>query len=212
MDIEQQVLQALSQYVSHGAAENLLKRAIKARGRPPLSPGDWAQVIEGPLMRELGQILPVRGVLPPLRTLLAKLRSSPTPPPGPTPPPEEESPVSPPLEQVFLPDPVARQGLVQSLARMEGVSGVILETPYGRETRVQGLGPEFVRMVGTAHRLLVTRGGYTLFYTVLESAHLLIRPLGTGWIAVLARSEANLGTLMYRLRSIEGLQGIENLS
>jgi hypothetical protein len=50
-----------------------------------------------------------------------------------------------------------------------------------------------------------------MFYTVLESAQLLIRPMGIGWIAVLARGEANLGTLMYRLRNIEGLQEIERL-
>ncbi|HEU4741510.1 MAG TPA: hypothetical protein VFS50_07945 [Meiothermus sp.] len=211
MDIEQQVLEALSLYVSRGAAENLLKRAIKAGGRAPLSPGDWARVIEGPLMRELAQILPVKGVLPPFKAILAKLHSSTTPPRNPTPSFDDEPEIPPPLERVPLSDPAARQGLVQSLARLEGVAGVILETPYGRETRVQGLGPEFVRMVGTAHRLLVTRGSYSMFYTVLESAQLLIRPMGIGWIAVLARGEANLGTLMYRLRNIEGLQEIERL-
>lgn len=210
MDIEQQVLHALSQYVSRGAAENLLKRAIKAGGRPPLSPTDWTRLIEGPLMRELAGILPVKGVLPPFKAILAKLRSSTAPPRDPTPL-EEEPQSPPPLERVALSDPAARQDLVQSLARLEGVAGVILETPYGRETRVQGLGPEFIRMVGTAHRLLVTRRSYSLFYTVLESAQLLIRPMGIGWIAVLARGEANLGTLMYRLRNIQGLQEAEHL-
>ncbi|WP_276957277.1 hypothetical protein [Allomeiothermus silvanus] len=210
MDIEQQVLEALNLYVSRGAALNLLKRAIKAGGGAPLSPEDWVRLIEGPLMRELGQILPVRGVLPPFKAILAKLRSSPAP-RNPTPSFAEEPETTPPLERVPLSNPTARQGLVQSLARLEGVAGVILETPYGREVRIQGLGPEFVRMVGTTHRLLVTRGSYSLFYTVLESAQLLIRPMEAGWIAVLARSEANLGTLMYRLRNIEGRQEIEDL-
>ncbi|PZA05893.1 hypothetical protein [Meiothermus sp. Pnk-1] len=212
MDIEQQVLEALSSYVSRGAALNLLQRAIKAGGRPPLSPEDWARVIEGPLMRELTQVLPVRGVLPPFKAILAKLRSSPTPPPAPVPSPDEEPEAPPPLEQIPLSDPVARQGLVQNLARLEGVVGVILETPYGREVRAPGLGPEFARMVGTAHRLIVTRGSYSMFYTVLESAQLLIRPMRVGWIAVLARGEANLGALMYRLRYIEGLQEVEHPS
>ncbi|MBI5812482.1 MAG: hypothetical protein HZB27_07865 [Meiothermus silvanus] len=142
MDIEQQVLEALNLYVSRGAALNLLKRAIKAGGGAPLSPEDWVRLIEGPLMRELGQILPVRGVLPPFKAILAKLRSSPAP-RNPTPSFAEEPETAPPLERVPLSNPTARQGLVQSLARLEGVAGVILETPYGREVRIQGLGPEF---------------------------------------------------------------------
>jgi hypothetical protein len=111
-----------------------------------------------------------------------------------------------PFEHIKLDSPEARRDLVLELAKMENVIGVVLDTSYGRESRMPGYEEGSLSILKVAHRLLSLRGGYRVFYTVLREAQLVLRPLGSDWLAVLARSEANLGQLLYRLSRIEADQ------
>jgi hypothetical protein len=202
-DIQGQIIEALTQMVSRPAAENLLRRALRAsRGRASeLGPRAWAALIEGPLQRELTQVLPVGRLIPPLQNLVHELKSQPRTVEVPTPSAFPTLEIT--TEYFRLWDRAVRQDLVLELARAEGVTGVILHTPYGSETRLSEPGEGLVVLLASAHRLLALRGAYRVFYTVLGEAQAVLRPLGGSWLAVLARSEANLGHLLYRLGNME---------
>lgn len=200
------IVEALSQIVSRPAAENLLRRALVAsKGKAgELGPLAWASLIEGPLQRELAQVLPVGRLLPPLEKLVRELRKQAQVPQARK---EPQPPAFPTMEittEYFrLSDPLIRQELLLELARAEGVTGVLLQTKYGLETRLGAQAGDLAKMLGVAHRLLEGRRGYRLFYTVLEEAQVVLRPFEQGWLAVLARREANLGQLLYRLGNVE---------
>lgn len=192
MDIRSQVVQALTQFLSKVAAERMLNRLLE--GKNP-SPSEWADLIEGPLMRDLGQVLPVKGPFGPFLGILQKLRAQ-------VQPEAESEAVS---EWVVLSSPSQRHALALQLARLSDVQGVIVYHPEGQEVRFPGLSPQTKSIFEMSHRLLMMRKPYSLFYTVFNGAQLVFRPINSGWIAVMARSEANLGHLLYRLRRIEAL-------
>lgn len=199
MDIEHAIIEALSGLVSRSAAENLLGRARALTKNRELTPAGWIELIEGPLQRELGQILPMQGLYAPLRKIVKQLKTHAARSKDPTETLQELIP----YEYIKLDSPQARFDLVLELAKMDDVLGVMLSTPYGWENRLPELGQEFLGILNMAHRLLSLRGGYRVFYTVLREAQLVLRPLGNSWLAILARNEANLGQLLYRLGRIE---------
>jgi len=202
LDIQSRVVEALAQIVSRGAAVNLLQRALGQTKTADLTPKAWAEFIEGPLQRELAQILPMGRLIPPLQALVQELKKQ---------SPAVETPLPIPVfptleittEYVRLSNPLVRQELVLELAREEGVTGVVLQTPYGLESRLAGQPGNLVALLAMSHRLLALKSGYRLFYTVLGEAQVVLRPLDHSWLAVLARAEANLGQLLYRLGKIE---------
>ncbi|MCS7058465.1 MAG: hypothetical protein NZ849_00550 [Meiothermus sp.] len=211
-EIEQKVVEVLSQLVSPTAARSLLQRAL--RGQPPhlLGPRAWAELIEGPLQRELVGILPVSGLLPELGRLARELRAQDreASDSGKVARPTLELPDT--TEYVDLSREEERQALVQSLARGEGVLAVVLESTYGRALRLGGFGPGLLEMLRAAHGLLERRGGYRVFYTVLGEVQMVLRPLGRGYLALLAQSGANLGQFLFRMRKIEAIRvGAERL-
>ncbi len=199
----QKIIEALSQVVSPLAASSLLKRALG--GQPPeaLEPQRWAELIEGPLQREIKGILPLNGLLPELKQLAQQLKTqarSPQPVAAPT------LEVTDLAEYIDLQSESERQRLVLELARKEGVLAVMLESSYGRELRLGSYSESLVELLSTMHRLLDRKGSYRVFYTVFREAQLVLRPLGQGYLAVLTRNEANLGQLLYRMGKIEALQ------
>ena len=120
--MEREVIEILSEYLSPQAAANLLARA-KAR-LTPTTPQDWARLLEGPLWEELRAILPFREMPPGLKALVRRLKAA-TPPP-PKPQGEAVPEAAPALEAVDLADPEERDRLARSLARLEGVTGVVV--------------------------------------------------------------------------------------
>jgi len=207
VDVEAKIVQALMGYVSRGAAEGLLRRVLHKAHKNPLmmGPQEWVELIEGPLLAELRQALPINGQIPPLKKLLKELRqlrvsaSSPAA--------QAEAPLEPtlelPLDWLDLSDGEVRLGLLQELARIEGVLGVAIQTPWGQEIRLPEDSGELPVLVNTAHRLLSLRQPYAMFYTVLGNAQLMVRGMGQSWVAVLANHDANPGQLLYRLRQLQ---------
>jgi len=204
VDIERTIIEALSQLVSRAAAFNLLQRARASMGLKGqvLTPAAWIELIEGPLQQELGKALPMNGLYGPLGTLVKQIKSQAEQIKDPTITIQEVIP----FEYIRLDSPEARRDLVLELAKVEDVIGVVLDTSYGRESRMPGYEESSLSILKVAHRLLSLRGGYRVFYTVLREAQLVLRPLGGDWLAVLARNEANLGQLLYRLSRIEADQ------
>lgn len=201
-------------YVSRGAAEGLLRRVLhKARKNPKaMGPGEWIELIEGPLLAELRQVLPISGQVPPLRSLVKALRQVQAPlPSAPVAPVAPATPTSPPADPTLelppdwldLSEAEVRLGLLQELARFEGVIGVAVQTPWGSEIRLPEDSGELPMLVGTAHRLLSLRQPYAMFYTVMGNAQLMVRGMGQSWVAVLADHDANPGHLLYRLRQLQ---------
>lgn len=188
---EESLLEVLSRYVSPRAAENLLRQAL-AQGRPT-SPGEWARLLEETLWPELRRLLPFREMPPELKVLarewrelaasqVAEAEASET---------EEE----PPEEAVDLEDPLARQHLARRLARLEGVTGVVVAGKGGKEE----LFSEEPVPLDLAYPLL-RRQGYGVFYAILDREIVALRPLSQGYIGLLARKEANIGRLLHALR------------
>ena len=153
--MEREVIEILSEYLSPRAAANLLARA-KAR-LTPTTPQDWARLLEGPLGEELRAILPFREMPPGLKALVRRLKAA-TPPP-PKPQGEAVPEAAPALEAVDLADPEERDRLARSLARLEGVTGVVVAHPSGKAELPEG----FPVPLDTAN-LLLRRQGYALFY------------------------------------------------
>lgn len=206
LETERKIVDALSQVISPVAAERLLKRAVNVAGKQgqPLDPKSWVEVIEGPLQKELNGILPISGLIPSLKLLVRELNEATARPAA--------APVTPALPTLEIPpihdlvdfaNPEARRSLVLDLAKWEGVLAVVLETDHGRESRLGNYTESLFTILKMGHWLLERRGEYKVFYTVLGSAQLVIRPLEDGWIGLVTRHEANLGQLLYRLKRIE---------
>lgn len=207
MDVEAKIIEALMGYVSRGAAESLLRRVLHRARKNPLvmGPQEWIEFIEGPLLAELRQVLPITGQIPPLKGLVKGLRqvrasaSSPVV--------QAEAPLEPtlelPLDWLDLSEAEVRLSLLQELARVEGVLGVAIQTPWGQEIRLPEDSGELPVLVNMAHRLLSLRQPYAMFYTVLGNAQLMVRGMGQSWVAVLADHDANPGHLLYRLRQLQ---------
>jgi hypothetical protein len=205
-DTEQKITEALSQVVSPAAAASLLRRALRGQSPDLLGPRAWAELLEGPLQRELSGILPISGLLPDLQKLVRQLKAQTQSLEG------VQNPARPTLEStdrneyINLQSEQDRQNLVLELARGEGVLAVVLESGYGQEYRLGSHNESLLGLLSIAHRLLDRKGSYRLFYTVFREAQLVLRPLGQGYLAVLTRNEANLGQLLYRMGKIEALQ------
>jgi hypothetical protein len=207
VDVEAKIIEALMGYVSRGAAESLLRRVLHRARKNPLAmgPQEWIELIEGPLLAELRQVLPINGQIPPLKGLVKGLRqvresvSSPVV--------RAEAPLEPtlelPLDWLDLSEAEVRLKLLQELARVEGVLGVAIQTPWGQEIRLPDDSGDLPLLVSTAHRLLSLRRPYTMFYTVMGNAQLMVRGMGQSWVAVLADHDANPGHLLYRLRQLQ---------
>ena len=208
LETERKIVDALSQVISPVAAERLLRRAVNVAGKEgqPLDPKGWVEVIEGPLQKELTGILPISGLIPSLKLLvreLSALSERPSAPKTPTLPTLEMPPEQ---DLINLADPDSRRALVLELAKWEGVLAVVLESSYGRESRLGSYSDNLSTILKMGHWLLERRGQYKVFYTVLGSAQLVIRPLRGGWIGLVTRNETNLGQLLYRLKRIESAQ------
>lgn len=209
MDVEAKIIEALMGYISRGAAESLLRRVLHRVRKNPLAmgPQEWIELIEGPLLAELQQVLPISGQIPPLKGLVKGLRQIRAATPSPPPPVQAEAPLEPTLELSLdwldLSDAEVRLGLLQELARVEGVLGVAIQTPWGEEIRLPEDSGNLPLLVNTAHRLLSLRQPYAMFYTVLGNAQLVVRGMGQSWVAVLADHDANPGHLLYRLRQLQ---------
>ena len=190
---EERLLQILSQYISRRAAENLLQRTL-AEGRPP-SPVGWAQWVEATLGPELLRLLPFREMPPELKALVRELKNLALPQSV-----EEEEEEEALEEAVDLEDPQARQDLARRLARLEGVTGVVVAGRSGKEELFSG---EAVPL-DLAYPLL-RRQGYGVFYAILEGEIVALRPLAQGYIGLLAKKEANIGRLLHALRRLTSL-------
>ncbi|WP_114313203.1 hypothetical protein [Thermus caldifontis] len=194
---EESLLQVLSQYVSRQAAENLVRRALAQRR--PTSPGEWARLLEETLWPELRRLLPFREMPPELKALAREWREQASFPIAEAEAPEAEEEELP-LEAVDLEDPRARQQLARRLARLEGVTGVVVAGNGGKEELFSG---EPVPL-DLAYPLL-RRQGYGIFYALLEREIVALRPLAQGYIGLLARKEANIGRLLHALRRLISL-------
>jgi len=210
--IERLVLEALTEYVSPAAARNIYERALRRAAFNPetADSAGWLSFVSGPVVDELRVVLPIKEPTGSLRRLIRELEeSSQNQQPASTPKPaakKEAATISPPRQQVDLDDPAAREKLTSSLAREEGVSGVLLQGPGYQEARlpgVEGLAP----ILAVVHSLLKKQKPYRIYYSVFGEGQILIRPLGPALVAVIAKQHANLGRLMHLLNSYEAKGG-----
>ncbi|WP_105318337.1 hypothetical protein [Thermus tenuipuniceus] len=194
---EESLLQVLSQYISPRAAGNLVRRTLAQR--MPTSPAEWARLLEETLWPELSRLLPFQEMPPELKALVREWREQ-----APFPVAEAEASEAEeeelPLEAVDLEDPSARQQLARRLARLEGVTGVVVAGKSGKEELFSG-DPVPLDL---AYPLL-RRQGYGVFYALLEGEIVALRPLAQGYIGLLARKEANIGRLLHALRRLISL-------
>ncbi len=186
-------MQILSRYISPRAAQNLLGRALAQE--TPRSPGAWVRLIEGTLWPELGRLLPFREMPPELKALVRELKSLAAAQASEMAEEEEEEELL--QEVVDLEDPTARQNLARRLARLEGVTGVVVAGPAGKEELFAGE-PVPLELV----HLLLLRQGYGIFYAVLQESVVALRPLAQGYVGLLARKETNVGRLLHGLRRL----------
>ena len=210
--IERLIIEALTDYVSPTAAQNLMDRALRRSAINPsaLDATGWLQFITGPLMNELQAVLPIREPTGSLRRLIRSLEENAqkTQSPQPASPPVRRGPptINAPRLQVDLSDPGARERLASGLAREEGVSGVLLQGPDYQEARLPGV-EDLAPIIAVANNLLQKQKPYKIFYSVFGEGHVLIRPLGPALVAVVAKRHANLGRLMHVLNSYEAKGG-----
>ncbi len=205
-DTEQKIIEALSRVISPTAANNLLKRALGEKPPHSLGPRGWAALLEGPLQHELRGVLPISGLTPELQKLVRELSAQGTVVEAARQPGQPTLEVADQRDYLDLENEPERRALVLDLARGEGVLAVVLDSMYGRESRLGAYDEDLVGLLSTVHRLLDRKGSYRVFYTVFREAQLVLRPLGRGYLAVLTRNEANLGQLLYRMSRVEAIQ------
>ncbi|GGN00736.1 hypothetical protein GCM10007092_13460 [Thermus composti] len=197
--MEADLVALLSQYLSRQAVENLLQRA---KGRlEPKTPQEWARLVEEVLWPELQTILPFREMPPPLKAWVRALKATPSASPPEEAGSEEEEPFL--EEAVDLEDPQTRQHLLQRLARLEGVLGVVVAGRSGKEERFAG---EALPL--DPFHLLLRRQGYEAFYVRVGHGLLALRPVGPGYVGLWARKEANIGRLLHALRRLVPLEEV----
>lgn len=203
--MESAIEEVLSRYMAESAARNLLRRALVSKR--PNTPGEWAEFVEGPLWALLRTHLPFRKMPPELEALAESLRAQAQALE------EEEMENEAPMgaeegqgasrrermeeiqEAVDLEEPKARAELATRLARLPGALGVWVQGQTGAEVLAQ----KPLTFPAVAHRLL---SGYTSFYVGLAEGLFLLRNLDQGYVALLARKEANLGQLLQALRRL----------
>jgi hypothetical protein len=234
LETEQQIIKALETWISRNAAERMLGRVLSSQKRSAQSlvAADWADLIEGPLLKELVQVFPIYGLVGPLGGLVKELRSAsrsavavaerPAVQKADKAQVKADIPIAPklaqapapavaqtPTEWIVVNDEAVRRALVQEMARLDGVLAVVLETPKATEMRALNFNKGLPRLISMSHRLLALRGNYRVLYATYGNGQLLIRPLGSGWLAILTKPGANLGQLLYRLRYMEAQTGGE---
>ncbi|XOB98836.1 hypothetical protein ACMC9I_01725 [Deinococcota bacterium DY0809b] len=212
--IERLVVEALTEYASPVAAQNIMNRALRRAGVNPdaMGPEAWLRFVRGPLLTELQQVFPIQEPTGALRRVLrgleeaAAARTRPAAPaPKPAAPGDRNTLILP-RREIDLDRAEAREGLVNELAREEGVSGVLLQGPSFREARLPGV-EDLAPILGVVHNLLQKQKPYKLFYSVFQEGQVLVRPLGPALVALVAKREANLGRLLHVLNSYEAKGG-----
>ncbi|HGY10118.1 MAG TPA: hypothetical protein ENK37_08735 [Oceanithermus profundus] len=211
---ERLVVEALTEYASPFAAQNIVNRALRRAGLEPegMDPEAWLRFVRGPLMAELRQIFPITEPTGTLRRLVKQLedeagaaRPAPAAEPAPAAAAAKSTLILP-RRPVDFSLPAEREQVANELAREEGVSGVLIQGPSYQEARLPGVG-ELAPILGVVHNLLQKRKPYKLFYSVFQGGQVLVRPLGPALVALVAKREANLGRLMHVLNSYEAKGG-----
>ncbi len=196
-EAEEIVIEALSSYgIPPAASRNLIQRARKRSGLGD-RPADWVRLLEGPLLAEIQNIIPVfRGggaYAEAIERVRALARSTSVP----------SAPVrARPLRRVDLGDPAERERLLTDLAREEGTIGVALVRNGRAEMRFPGASSGFPRLLFAAHRLISRRRDYRVAYLLVKEAQVFMRPLGEYVVAVVAKRDANLGRVLTRLSEL----------
>ncbi|WP_456411653.1 hypothetical protein [Oceanithermus sp.] len=204
---ERLVVEALSEFASPAAAQNLLRRALRRAGADPniMGPAEWSRFIQGPLMDELRNVFPIREPTGPLRRLIHSLDeaalSAPPPAPARAQDPARNTLILP-KRTVDLNEAATREQLANELAREEGVSGVVIQGPGFTEARLPGF-DDLTPILSVTHSLLKKQKPYKIFYSVFQEGQVLVRPLGPALVALVTKREANLGRLMHVLNSYE---------
>ncbi len=209
--IERLAIEALTEYVSPNAAQNLFDRAVRRGGVNPetLDAAGWLRFLRGPLLTELQAILPVREPTGKLNHLLRALEEAAArPAPTAQPAPQQHNPptIDTTRIEIDLENSAARERLASSLAREDGVSGVLVWGSGFQEARLPGV-EDLAPILAVVHNLLQKQKSYKIFYSVFHEGQVLIRPLGSALVAVVAKRQANLGRLMHVLNSYEAKGG-----
>ncbi len=211
---ERLIIEALTEYASPFAAQNIVGRALRRAGLDPesMDPAAWLRFVQGPLMAELRQVFPMNEPTGALRRLLKQLEEEAAPPRprAPAQPAPADAAVKStlilPTRAVDFSQPSEREQVANELARVEGVSGVLIQGPSYREARLPGEG-DLAPILGVVHNLLQKQKPYKLFYSVFQGGQVLVRPLGPALVALVAKREANLGQLMHALNGYEAKGG-----
>jgi len=209
--IERLAIEALTDYVSPSAAQNMFDRAARRAGVDPetLDAAGWLSFLRGPLFVELQAVFPIREPTGKLHRLLRSLEeSAQKSAPSAKAVPERTGPptiISARIE-VDVQDPAARERLASSLAREDGVSGVLVWGPGFQEARLPGV-EDLAPILAVVHSLLKKQKSYKIFYSVFREGQVLIRPVGSALVALVAKRQANLGRLMHVLNSYEAKGG-----
>jgi len=206
-EAEELIVDALSRYgIPPAASRNLIRRAKKKSGLGD-RPVDWVRLMEGPLIQEIQEIIPIfqgkgeyEAALSRLREWARKQRTAPT---------REEPPAPERVQKVNLESAEARQRLLSELAREEGAMGVALIRKGQVEMRFPGASQALPLMIYAAHRLISKRRPYRVAYLVVRDAQVLLRPLGDYVVAVAMRKGANLGRVLARLYELQPEGGAE---
>ncbi len=198
-EAEELIVEALSSYgIPPAASRNLIQRARRKNGLGD-RPEDWVRLMEGPLLAEIQNVIPIfrmgGAYAEALRVLKGRL-------PAPAPAPEAPRPRT----AYRLTEPEGRKRLLADLAREEGVFGVALLSPGRAELRFPGAGPHLPPMLYAAHRMVAKRRPYRLAYVLVKDAQVFLRPLGEYVVTVVAKRGANLGRILARLAEL-GLEG-----
>jgi len=208
-EIEHLVVEALSEYVSLPAAQNLVRRTLRKTGTraEQLTEEGWLRFLRGPILDELRQLLPIKEPTGRLRRLLRSLEES-------NAQPAEAQETDPnqqllarntlilPKLHVNLDDTQERERLVNKLAREEGVSGVLLLGRNFQDSRLPGV-EDLKPILNVIHGLLKKQKPYKLYYSVFREGQVLVRPLGPAILVLVSKRSANLGRLMHVLNRYE---------
>jgi len=204
-DPETIIVNALDRYGIPPRASRYLIEQARERAQLGTSPEDWVRLVEGPLLEELRDIIPVfnmSGDYAKARDRLLELARKAR---------VEES-IKRSVSGVRVrrridpEDPETREQVAAELAREEGALAVIWAWPGGAETR--GASEQFARLLFASHVLLRRRGDYRVAYLMVKGARVLMRPLGEHVLALVAKPTANLGKLLSKLLEV-GVKEVE---
>lgn len=224
------IVSALSGIVSERAAQTLLQAALREGGLTPegVTAAEMQRVLFGPLLTRLSGVLPEARARAELRTLAAQLGSRY--PKAPTLFPAaawdeetgttrwDEAPelgaddfefddpeytAAPPRREYALGGAAGQEALIQDLARMPGVQGVLVCRATGEVLRERSLaGAAGLGSVIAATALLFQKRGLNLMSADLGGRTVCMRPLGGYCVAVVAGPGVNIGRLLAELQQV----------